>query len=370
MEERRLLPDEIEIPETVLNKSNHAFEMIRQEDVKMKSGKNRRFLKSQVAAAAGICLLAISGITVAAAVHHYWGRGMNGNIQATDVQQQQLTDNGVAVVYPENEDYEALEVVENGISITPDTVIADERFAYITFTIAGYDLEVGKEPGFEDITVNSDEVDLNMTGSMYKGIVPDEDGKPEYEDGTEIDFSEDGSVLCHYTDENGNLEYCMQVYVADENTSLLGKKVNIRFENLGTLDKANFTNPKEGLWEFDIKLPAVSAATHVDVNKQIEGTEFSITDVEISPISMKVNYETSAETEIKEDELGVPVIKGVVLTDGTRLPYLADGGNVGYSDSTHAYNITGYDRVIDVEKVKSLLIMPATSEELVAVDIQ
>lgn len=369
MEEKRLLPDEIEIPETVLSKSNHAFEMIRQEDVKMKSGKNRRFFKSQVAAAAGICLLAISGITVVAAIHHYWGRGMNGNIQATDAQQQQLTDDGIAVVYPESENYEALEVVENGVSITPDTVIVDEHFAYITFTIAGYDLEEGKEPGFEDITVNSD-VDLNMTGSIYNGIVSNENGEPVYEDGSKIELSEDGSVLCHYTDENGNLEYYMQVSAADENSSLLGKELNIKFENLGTLDKADFTNTKEGLWEFDIKLPAVSAATHVDVNKQIEGTEFSITDVEISPISMKVNYETSADTKINEDELGVPVIKGVVLTDGTRLPYLADGGNVGYSDSTHAYNITGYDRVIDVENVKSLLILPATGQELVAVDIQ
>lgn len=370
MEGEKILPDEIELPETVLSKSNHAFEMIRQENVNMKKEKSRRIFKSQVAAVAGVCLLSISGITVAAAVHHYWGRGMKGNIQATEVQQQQLTDNGMAIVYPEKENYEALEVVQNGISITPNTVIVDERFAYITFTIAGYNLEEGKEPGFENINVNSDKIDLNMSGSMYDGIVSDENGEPVYEDGTKIEFSDDGSILCHYSDENGNLEYYMQVFVAEENTSLLGKKLNITFENLGTLYKADFTDKKDGLWEFDIELPTVTSATHYDVNKQLDDTYFSVTDVDISPISMKVNYVISAEKEIKDDEIGVPVIKGVILTDGTRLPYLADGGSVGYSDSTHAYNITGYDRVIDVDKVKALLILTEPGKELIAVDIQ
>lgn len=370
MEEKKVLPDEIELPEIVLSKSNHAFEMIRQESVNMKKEKNRRIFKSQVAAIAGVCLLAISGITVVAAVHHYWGRGMKGNIQATEIQQQELTDQGVAVVYPEKENYEALEVVQNGISITPNTVIVDDRFAYITFTIAGYDLEEGKDPGFENVSVDSKDVYLNMSGSMYGGIVSDENGEPVYEDGTKIAFGDDGSIIYHYSDENGNLEYYMQVFVAEEDTSLLGKKLNIKLENLGTLYKAEFTNEKDGLWEFDIELPAVSSATHYDVNKQVEGTSFSVTDVDISPISMKVNYVTSTEMEMKDDEIGVPVIKGVVLTDGTRLPYLADGGSVGYSDTTHAYNITGYDRVIDVEEVKALLILVEPGKELVAVDIQ
>lgn len=370
MEEKKVLPDEIELPEIILSKANHAFEMIRQEGVNMTKPKKRRLFKSQVAAIAGVCLLAVSGISAAAAIHHYWGRAMSGNIQASDVQQQLLTDDGVAVVYPEKEDYESLKVMQNGISIAPNTVIVDERFAYISFIISGYNLEDGKEPGFESVSVNSKEVDLNMSGSIYGGIVSDENGAPVYEDGRKIELRDDGSVMCHYLDENGNLEYFMKVFITDENNTILGKMLNVKFENLGTLYKADFVDDKEGLWEFDISLPAISSAMHYDVNKKLEGTNFSVTDVEISPISMKINYVASTKFEMNEDEIGVPEIKGVILKDGTRIPYLTDGGSAGYTDDTHAYNISGYDRVIDVEEVKSLLILVEPGKELVTVDIQ
>lgn len=71
----------------------------------------------------------IGGISAAAAIHRYWGRGMRGNIQATDDQQQQLTDDNMAKVYKESPDYTDLAVTENGVTIAPDTVIVDDRFA-------------------------------------------------------------------------------------------------------------------------------------------------------------------------------------------------------------------------------------------------
>ena len=40
----------------------------------------------------------------AVAIHHYWGRGMTGNIQASDTKQQELTENGIATVYREGPD--------------------------------------------------------------------------------------------------------------------------------------------------------------------------------------------------------------------------------------------------------------------------
>lgn len=35
--------------------------------------------------------------------------------------------------------------------------------------------------------------------------------------------------------------------------------------------------------------------------------------------------------------------------------YLLDGGQIGYQDDTHAYEISSFDRVIDVDQVQSLL---------------
>ena len=65
--------------------------MIKQEDIvcmkKTHTSRGKMF-KTQAAVIVGVCILAISSISAVAAIHHYWGRGMNGNIQASDEQQQ------------------------------------------------------------------------------------------------------------------------------------------------------------------------------------------------------------------------------------------------------------------------------------------
>ena len=91
---KKVFSEEVELSEIVLEKTNQAFAMIRQEDIVhmgKTNTKGKRIYKMQAAAVAGICILAVSSISVIAAIHHYWGRGMNGNIQASDAQQQELT---------------------------------------------------------------------------------------------------------------------------------------------------------------------------------------------------------------------------------------------------------------------------------------
>jgi len=60
---------------------------------------------------------------------------------------------------------------------------------------------------------------------------------------------------------------------------------------------------------------------------------------------------------------------GVVLKDGTRYPYLADCGIDGYTDDTltNAYELRSFDRVIDVDDVAALLIMPADRDEILEI---
>ena len=380
MDEKKILQEDVELPEVVLSKANHALEMIRQEetenmaaDNQKNSKKNTRRIKSQVAAAAAICVLAVGGVSAVAAIHHNWGRGMSGNIQATDTEQQKLTDDGVAVVYPEKEEYEALKVTNNGVTIVPDTVIVDAQFAYLSFTISGYNLPEGEEPGFEDVNMTSDDMEINMFGGMYDGIVCNEEGAPVYEDGSELQFTDSGNIVSHYYDENGNLEYFIQAHIAEAGDTMLGKTVKVDFKNLGTLYKTEFTDGVEGDWNFEITLPSVSSAREFDVNKAIDGTSFTLTKLEISPVSLNATYTTDNAPEANQDDLGVPCVKGVVLKDGSRLPYLTDGGSIGYTDDskTEAYNILGYDRVIDVDNVKALIISPTgNTSDTVEVDIQ
>ena len=153
---KNVFPEEIELSEIVLEKTNHAFEKIRQEDMvymKKTHTRGKKMLKAQAAAIAGICILAVSSISAIAAIHHYWGRGMNGNIQASDEQQQILTEKNIAKVYSEEPDGPSLAVTNNGVTIEPDTVIVDERFVYMAFRISGYSAADRMEPGFDMVNV-------------------------------------------------------------------------------------------------------------------------------------------------------------------------------------------------------------------------
>ena len=363
-----------------MKKTDRAFEMIRQEDVvriKKINSRGKKLFKTQAAVIAGVCILAVSSISAVAAIRHYWGRGMSGNIQASDEQQQVLTEKKVAKVYSEEPDGSSLAVTDNGVIIEPDTVVVDDRFVYMSFLISGYNVADRMEPGFEMVNVylgddpGDENAWVNMSGTMYDGVIPDENGKPVYEDGTPLESYEDGSIISHYTDDNGNLEYIIQASVVDENDSFLGKTIHVEFKNLGTLSKAAFTPVVEGNWNFTISLSDVSSSQKIEVGQKVEGTDFTMEDIDISPISMKVNYSVSAAPEEHEDDLGIPEVVGVVLKDGTRIPYLTNGGAVGYTDSskTSAYQMAGYERVIEVDEVAALIVRISSKDEKVEISI-
>ena len=375
---KTILSEEIELSEIVLRKTNQAFEMIKQEDIvymKKTNTRGKKMFKTQVAAIAGICILAVSSISAVAAIHHYWGRGMNGNIQASDEQQQVLTEKNIAKVYSEEPESPSLAVTNNGVTIELDTVIVDERFVYMAFRISGYSVADRTEPGFDMVNVyqgdnpEDESAWVNMSGTMYDGIIPDENGTPVYEDGTPIESYEDGSTISHYTDNNGNMEYIIQASVVDKNDSFLGKTMHVEFKNLGTFSKATFISAVDGDWNFEINLSEVSSSQNIKVGQKVEGTGFTMEDINISPISVNVNYSVSAAPVENEDDLGIPEVKGAVLKDGTRIPYLTNPGRLGYADSSksNAYQIAGFARVVDVDEIAALIVLISDKDEKVEI---
>ena len=366
-----IFPEETELSEIVLQKTNQAFEMIRQEDtdhVDKTAFRSRIFFRQKAVAIAVVCILAVSSISAAAAIHQYWGRGMKGNIQASDAQQQELTESGAAKVYRDDPDYSSLAVTDNGVTIVPDTVIVDDRFAYMSFRISGYSVDEGVEPGFETIEVyqgdNPEDKDsrVNMTGTMYDGIKPDKKGAPVYED---------GNTIRHYKDRDGTMEYVIQASIVNESDSLLGKTMHVKFKNLGSHLKAGFISAMEGNWNFEITLSDVNLTRNIKVGQEVEGTDFVMEDIIISPISMRVNYSVSKAPETKEDDIGIPEVRGVVLKDGTKIPYLTNGGATGYTDSTmsNAYQMAGYTRVIDVDEITALIVLTSSGNKKVEIPI-
>lgn len=380
-EKNNILLEDVEVPEIVLEKAEEAFTKIRMEGtdnmMEKKNSKRKTIIKKQAVAAACICVLAVGSVSVVAAVHHFWGRGMQGALQASDKQQQELTDQGIATVISEEENYESLAVSVGDVTVKPNTVIVDGKFAYLSFSVEGYTVGEGVEPAFEFVDAylgddpNAEEGWLNMSGSFYDGIVTDETGAPVYDDGSPLEYGEDGDFISHYTDENGVLEYVIVLFSPDSEESLLGKTLHVDFSNLGTVYKAEYTGVMEGEWNFDIPLSGKSAATDILVDTAIEGTVFVVDSVELSPISIKVNYSVNGEVSVVDDENGIPEFCGVVLKDGTRLPYLGNGGMSAYTDETmtEAYVTSGFDRVINPDQVETLLFRTGTGTDYSEVEL-
>lgn len=370
-----IFQDDIRVPEIVLQKADEAFAGIQTEGrstmKKNNQTENRKhtFWRNPAAVAACTCIIVAGSVTAGAAVHHVWSRGMQGAVQATDTQQKELTDKGAAVVLKEQKDYSKLAVTDNGITITPETIIVDENFAHIAFSVKGYDLAEGDEPGFDDwnIGVKDDKEGSSVQayGGFYDGIVSDENGNPVYEDGSSLKEDEQGQIISHYVDEDGNLEYVASIGVADWKESLLGKTIVCKLKDLGTLYKTRFTLAKEGSWNFEIKLPDVSTASDIKVAKSIENTPFTVDNVELSPISIEINYSVSGEATIKEDTNQVPQFFGVILKDGKKISFLGDAGGTGYNESmTEAYTLSSFVQVIEPDQVQAIILRNDDGEQI------
>lgn len=374
--------NDVEVPEIVQAKADAALDMIRKEsgetmkntnttnkhgnyyDKKKVERRYLHFFKSQTAAAACVIVLAGAGITAAAAGFHLWSRGMQGTIQATPEEQQKLIDQGVAVADDgsssdkTDSSLSRLAVTDAGITVVPNTVIVDDRNAYVAFSVKGYDLLNNAAPYF------------NSTNYYLESEIG------------HVDMSDTGEPESHlswdasFTGDKNNLEYIV-LASAPEGTNMLGQTLHIDLGSLGTTENDNgFVEDVNGNWDFSIPLPDVSSGKTIEVGKQIEGSDFAIKDINISPISIRLNYTSTEKHEVKEDDvdLGMPEFTGVVLKDGTQYTAITNGGSEGYTDEsfTDGYEEMRFTRVIDPNEVAALLFYPTDGggEDIVKVSLE
>lgn len=359
--ETDIFAEDFEIPDIVNQKMDDAFATIK---VEGKMSKNQiRMFRNPAAAIACICILTLGSITAYAACNYFWSRGMKGTLQATDMQQQMLLEDGVATKFQATEDYTNMAVTNEGVTVTPEMMVVNEKMVYLSLTVEGYDLPKGQEPCFEFADVylgedpNAEEGWLNMGASFYNGIISAENGNV-YEDGTELIIDEQGKLEEHYVDENGKMEYVIIAMVSEPEKSLLGETLQVKLTNLGTVYKTDFTDDIEAEWNYTFLLSDTSLTEKVQIGEKIKGTMFTLESMEISPVSIKLNYDVADEINSREDENGIPDFCGVVLKDGTRLPYLSAQGMSGFTDSTlcNAFNISAFEQVIDTKQVSTILL--------------
>lgn len=362
---------DFEMPEVVREKMDVAFTSIQREKdqsmdkiINFEKQKNhtRKFLRKQTVAAACAALLVLGTLTTYAAYQHFWSPGMKAAIQSTDAQQQKLVEQGVAAVFSEEDPYGAMAVTDHGITVTPKTVVVDERTVYVSLEVQGYALEEGKDPIFEYTDVYLEEnptgerKSLTMGASFYDGILVRDDGGSMYEDGSPLRVDDTGKVIAYYTNEEGNMEFVICGMVEDPKDSLLGETLHIDLKNLGTAEKAVFSGDVEGEWSYRIPLTKSSITETLSCGEEVEGTEFVLESIEISSISVKLNYHVTGEAAGREEEDGIPDFLGVVLKDGRRITCLG-GRSSGYLDETktQAYEIAGFGHVIEREDIEALL---------------
>ncbi|MCM1253386.1 MAG: DUF4179 domain-containing protein [Clostridium sp.] len=399
---------DIEIPDIVEQKAQEAFQIIQRGG--RKSGENREVVVicpdkrpakrkwKTVWLAVAAAALAV-GTTVCAAAYIHWSRGLKAELQMTAEEKQLLEEQGYMSPILDNHNAEistesgrngnstasggaaadgmAQGVTAQGITITPLEMIADERFAWLSFKVEGYDLAEGKEPCFDGVGIVIDDnpnAVISHYSQFYDGICYD-GGSFYYEDGTSA-LDADGNIVGKYVNEEGYMEYIIEIVGINYEKGLTNSSLHVTFEDLGTVYKADFTGDIEASWEFDIDLKGSDKVRKVALDAPLGESGATVIYAEISPISLHVEYDFPLQMEpieaIHQDGekvmtstfVDAPYLLGVRLKDGTLLTQLMNGGGSGYADGNEDIYYVSYatSRVIDPAQVDALLFQKSEPE--------
>ena len=309
-----------------------------------------------------ICaVVGLAGVTCVAAVRSVLGRGMNA-LQIDPSQQQELVEQSAAITYTTETAAPTTSTSANetmdvdAITVEPVSVVADERCAFITFRVHGFIFdESNNEPFFEQIFAYEDEaktVKLDCDGGSFYNGVNDIGGELIYEDGTPVQYDDRGMMIMRYFDDEGYLWFMIKVSGHGVDKNMLGSTVYVDLIDLIEDHKCQVVNSTGRNWSFVLEMPTESTSVKYNVDSDIEGNDFHIDTVEISPISIRLNYTVGENANLSY----MPHFAGVVLKDGTTLGIGDDVHNA--SDSGKAYQNWFFVRAIDPEEVASIIILP------------
>lgn len=325
--------------------------------------------------AAAACLTVALGVGGAAA-YSSWSRNMEKGMQATPEQMEQL----------ESEQHlktDGQSVTDKGVTVTAKELLVDKNFAWLSFAVEGFTPEDGKQPDFAAVSVTGKKGENPMEGGggsssgFYDGLIAGMDGRAQYDDGTPYETEADGSMIMHYVDEDGTMEYRISM-MAEKDGSFIGKELHVDFQGLGVYEgKALDVEVKvDGNWAFDLTLPGSDQAQTFELNAELPGSGATVSEAVLTPLSATIVYAFpyEEETELGTNENGgetiihtfaePPYFIGFRMKDGTDIRMMG-GGSSGYSgDDKENYRVVeGYERVVDVDQIESLLFKKSSPEE-------
>ena len=289
--------------------------------------------------------------------------------QATETQQKQLEDNGMAA-------FTSQSCTDAGVTVTAEQSITDNYNSHISFKVEGFQVEDGQQPDFGSISVLVDgKEDLNLDAGFYDGIIAGDDGMPVRASDGSSALDENGDMMYYYVQEDGSMEFDINMNNYSEKGFFIGKDIQVELKDLGTVDKAEFTKTLEGTWSFEWTLGGADTAKTYTLNQPLGDSGATIQTVEISPISVyaEYNFPLQKETITTENEDGTtsesttfkeaPALMGIKLKDGTVIKNMYMGGGViGYQNNSSDDYVYAYatDRIIDPDQIAYFLFLNDT----------
>ena len=368
------LKQEVKIPETVQNKADEALARIREQAEKKEGAQTakrmrRRSSRGKSIAAAILAAFLIVG-PATAAVGGYMARmsaGLKDSLHISDEQERELMEQGDLVQnLQETEQQEQTEtnedeqnivsVTRQGVTIRAEQTVVDRNFVQVAFLIEGLECEEGASP-------DVGKYDFSIEGARIKSM-----GGHFYTD-SEIEAATGSST-------DGMLEFVMELQVENqdaENPSLIGRRITVSFSDLGQSigNKADGYDRQvlaEGTWELSWILDGSDDVRIVELEAELEGTGATVKRVELSPLSIVIDYgfPRTEEEAVAYDEEGAthiahvlaepPTFTGMIMKDGTVHVGMGGMGSEGYRGDNAVYTVVrSLSQVIDPAEVESLL---------------
>ena len=361
------LQSEVVIPDIVQDKANNAFSQIRKEAQKSISDGHmtspseisqdisddqyiseepllhsqtllrHRHSKKKLLLTILAATLALATISASAAVYHRWSEN-----QKKEVEQSQI-----------------LSASNLGVTVALQQSMADSYYAFCSFQVDGYQPPENRQPAFQKITYSFEGVeDTAGSRTISHGFAFWYD----------ITKESDGTLSTNYLKSDGTLEYHINFFSRGDKDVFLDRTVHVEFQDLGyfTGKTGEIEVEVEGTWALEWNLPQARTIT-VPLNQPLSDTGITLLEAEISPLSLRITYDSPLIVW-----KSMP-LTGVKLTDGTLLTGIAI--KTDFSDR-HETRFP-IEPLLDIDNVEGLLFMESypengaalTEENLYIVDL-
>ena len=268
-----------------------------------------------------VALMVLGAVTTLAAINGFWSRSIEGILPSDDEQRQTIEDKGYVAVLNQNVDQEDLSVTFEGITIAPIDVICDGENAYVAFSVEGYDASQAAYMSIaSNASVGDDTFDASygIGAQFYPGYTSniDEDGYDRtevYDNGEPLEWMDEEHlfIVPKYTDENGRMECIVNI---NSDKSLLGQVLHVEINSIVEFSNDGDEKATEGNWNFDITLPGCENRKELQLGTKIEGSDFVLEKVSMSPLSIDAYFTWRGVGE--KTPMDVPVVIEVILKNG------------------------------------------------------